>query len=240
MDEKVALLFCFKNAEDENSTVYRADTVAGGVTSFTVRELVTFAVCMAIMERDGAVGLKNFEGMRKTEYAYSPERPPHGQPTTRMNPHRSARMDSSTTNGRIFHRVRCINIPGDSQASWNMSGGNHSHQTVYNCTEEDEDTPDSYSVFNISWSGSVYCSPSSHDSDGAASYPRVFSPSSIHHSPPSSVSDCVTDSPPQQAYFTVTLITLDHSRRVQERVQRLILLSRRWRTTDLLLACPAG
>jgi len=201
MDEKVALLFCFQNAEDENSAVYRADAVAGGVTSFTVRELVTFAVWMAITERDGGVGLKNFEGIQQTEYSYSPERPPPDQPTPRTNPQRSARTDSAATTGRVLHRVRCIHIPGDSKASWNMSGCNDSHQMVYNRTEEDEDSPDGYSGYNISWSGSVYYSPTSRDSDGAASYPHIASPRAIHHSPPSSVSDCATNSSPPSSVF---------------------------------------
>jgi hypothetical protein len=139
--------------------------------------------------------------MQKTAYAYTPERPPPDQPTPRTNPRRSARTDNAATPGRILHRVRCIHIPGDSKASWNMSDCNDGHQTVYNCTEEDEDTPDGYSGFNISWSGSVYCSSSSPDSDGAASYPRISSPSSIHHSPSPSVSDCAADSSPSSSVF---------------------------------------
>jgi len=42
MDEKMALLFCFQNVEDGNSTICGADAVAGGVTKLYRREFVTF------------------------------------------------------------------------------------------------------------------------------------------------------------------------------------------------------
>jgi hypothetical protein len=162
------------------------------------------------------------------------------QPTPRTNPRRSARTGNAASTGRILHRVRCIHIPGDSKASWNMSDCNDGHQTVYNCTEEDEDTPEV--IQGIISPGPAPSTVPRHHVILTVLLVTLASPRPApsiilrHQAFPTASLTHLR----HQAYLAVTLVILYHSRRIRERVQRPILLSKRQRTMNLPSTCPTG